>query len=318
MATLCTGGGPPRQVGVGYAARPVNPDPTRSGAAYALLAYGAWGVAPAYWKALGSVPPLEILAHRVAWSVVFAAVLLCVGRRFGELRAAATRRGLAILLVTAALIAANWGIFIWAVAAGRIVATSIGYFLTPLVNVALGVAFLRERPSPLQWAALALGAVGVAVVGAGANGTWGISLALAVSFGVYGLLRKVAPVSSLAGFAIESALVAPVALAYLVWLDARGAGALGSADAATTALLVGAGVVTAAPLLWFAAAARRLPLTVLSQFQYLAPSTALVLAVAVYGEPFTRAHAMAFGAIWSGLALYAFDALRVQARSARY
>jgi chloramphenicol-sensitive protein RarD len=287
----------------------VSPDPTRSGAAYALLAYGAWGVAPAYWKALGSVPPLEILAHRVAWSVVFAAVLLCVGRRFGELRAAATRRGLAILLVTAALIAANWGIFIWAVAAGRGV-TSIGYFLTPLVNVALGVAFLRERPSPLQWAALALGAVGVAVVGAGASGTWAISLAL--SFGVYGLLRKVAPVSSLAGFAIESALVAPGAIAYLVWLDARGAGALGSVDAVTTALLVGAGVVTAAPLLWFAAAARRLPLTVLSQFQYLAPSTALVLAVAVYGEPFTRAHAMAFGAIWSGLALYAGDALRAR------
>jgi chloramphenicol-sensitive protein RarD len=283
---------------------------SRSGAVYALLAYGAWGVAPAYWKALGAVPPLEILAHRVSWSVLFAAALVVLGRRSGELRAAATPRGLGILLATAALIAANWGIFIWAVAERRIVATSIGYFLTPLVNVALGVAFLRERPSPLQWGALALGALGVAVVGASANGTWWISLALALTFGVYGLLRKVAPVSSLAGLAIESALVAPAALAYLAWLDAQGAGSIGSAGAATTALLVGSGIVTAAPLLWFAAAARRLSLTALSQFQYLAPSTALLLAVAVYGEPFTRAHALAFAAIWSGLALYAFDALR--------
>ncbi len=285
---------------------------TRWGAAYALLAYGAWGVAPIYWKALGAVPPLEILAHRVAWSVVFAALLLVLGRRFGELRAAASRRGLGILLVTAALIAVNWGIFLWAVAAGRIVATSIGYFLNPLLNVALGVAFLRERPSALQWLALALGGVGVAVIAASADAgaTLWISLALALSFGLYGLLRKVAPVSSLAGLSIESALAAPAAAAYLVWLDGQGAGALGTADAATASLLVGSGVVTAAPLLWFAAAARRLPLTALSQFQYLAPSTALVLAVAVYGEPFTRTHAIAFAAIGSGLALYAADGLR--------
>jgi len=289
------------------------------GVAYALLAYGAWGVLPAYWKALDLVPAAEILAHRVAWSVVFAALLVALSGRWREVRdAAASARGLGVLAATAALIAVNWGIFLYAVQTGQIVATSLGYFLNPLVSTALGMVVLRERLGAREFVSLGLGGVGVLSLAAATGVPW-IALSLAVSFALDGLLRKLAPVASLPALAVETALLAPAAVGYIALLEVEGRGAFGHPPepaALHVALLAGAGVATALPLLWFASAARRLRLATLGQLQYIAPSLALLLAVAVYGEPFTRVHAVAFGCIWAGLALWSLGAAR-DARDAR-
>jgi len=285
-----------------------------TGAAYAVLAYASWGVVPIYWKWLESIPPLELLMHRIAGTALFAALLLTVSGRWGEVRAVLRRRrSLAALLGSALLIAANWGIFIWAVQHGQIVATSLGYYLNPLVNVALGLLFLRERISRGQALAVAIAAAGVAYFTAAAGGLPWISLALAFSFALYGWIRKTVAAGSLAGLAVETALLAPAALVGIATLEARGAGALGQAGQLGAARLAGlllTGVVTALPLLWFASAARRLQLATVGLFQYLAPSLALLCAVWLYGEPFTRAHAVAFACIWTALALYSFESLR--------
>jgi chloramphenicol-sensitive protein RarD len=269
---------------------------------------------PIYWKWLAAIPPAEILLHRIAGTALFAAFLLTVARRWDEVaRIVRDRRPLAALLASALLIAANWGIFIWAVQHGQIVATSLGYYLNPLANVALGLVLLRERLTRLQALAVAIAAAGVAYFTAAAGGLPWISLALALSFALYGLIRKTVAAGSLAGLAVETAMLAPAALAAIVVLEARGAGALGDADrlgAPVIAGLLGAGVVTALPLLWFASAARRLQLATVGLFQYIAPSLALACAVLLYGEPFTRAHAVAFGCIWLALALYSIESLR--------
>jgi chloramphenicol-sensitive protein RarD len=287
----------------------------RAGAGYALLAYTSWGLAPIYWKWLAAIPPVEILLHRVAGTALFAALLLTVAGRWGEVAEVLRhRRRLLALLGSALLITANWGLFIWAVQNGQIIATSLGYYLNPLVNVALGLLLLRERLTRLQLVAVAIAAAGVASFTAAAGGLPWISLALALSFALYGLIRKTVRAGSLAGLAVETALLAPVALAGIASLEARGAGALGAADrlgAPVVAGLLAAGVVTALPLLWFASAARRLRLATIGLFQYLAPSLALACAVGLYGETFTRAHAIAFTCIWVALALYTVESLRL-------
>lgn len=269
---------------------------------------------PVYWKGLAAIAPLEILLHRIAGTALFAALLLTLARRWGEVRAILRhRRRLLALLGSALLIAANWGIFIWAVQRGQIVATSLGYYLNPLANVALGLLLLRERLTRLQLAAVGIAAAGVAYFTAAAGGLPWISLALATSFALYGLIRKTVAAGSLAGLAVETALLAPAALAGIALLEARGSGALGSGalGALETTGLLAAGIVTALPLLWFASAARRLRLATLGLFQYIAPSLSLACAVGLYGEPFTRAHAVAFGCIWLALALYSFESLRL-------
>lgn len=292
--------------------------PTRgssaAGAGYALLAYTSWGVIPIYWKWLAAIPPLELLAHRVAGTALFAALLLTLSGRWGEIAEILRhRRRLLALLASALLIAVNWLVFIWAVQQGRIMATSLGYYLNPLANVAIGVVLLRERLARLQIVAVALAALGVSYFTWAAGGLPWISLVLALSFALYGLIRKTVAAGSLAGLAVETALLAPAALAGIATLEARGAGALGNAGrigAPVVAALLAAGVVTALPLLWFASAARRLQLATVGLFQYIAPSLALVIAVGLYGEPFTGAHAVAFGCIWLALALYSFESLR--------
>ncbi|HEY8495176.1 MAG TPA: EamA family transporter RarD [Myxococcota bacterium] len=286
-----------------------------AGAVYALLAYTSWGLLPIYWKWLSAIPPLELLMHRIAGTALFAALLLTAARRWGEVGAIVReRRRLLPLLGSALLIAANWLIFIWAVQHGQIVATSLGYYLNPLANVALGLLLLRERLTRLQLLAVGIAAAGVAYVTHAAGGLPWISLALALSFALYGLIRKTVAAGSLAGLAVETALLAPAALAGIVVLEARGAGALGAAarlGAPRIAGLLAAGVVTALPLLWFASAARRLRLATVGLFQYIAPTLALICAVTLYGEPFTRAHAVAFSCIWLALALYSFESLRL-------
>jgi chloramphenicol-sensitive protein RarD len=280
------------------------------GLAYALAAFGAWGVNPIYFKALRSVPPLEIVAHRVIWSVLVVAALVHAGNRWRELKAVlASGSGRAVFAASTVLISTNWLVFIWATNNDRLLEASLGYFLTPLVNVLLGVAFLRERLTRVQIAAVALAALGVLnqVIALGSF-PW-ISLALAFSFGTYGLLRKRVAADSTVGLFIETTLLMPVALGYLAYLSSTGGSAFGHGPATRDALLVASGAVTAFPLLWFVAGARRLKLATVGLLQYVSPSIQFVLAVALYGEHFTAAHALTFASIWVSLALYSASAL---------
>jgi chloramphenicol-sensitive protein RarD len=282
-----------------------------AGALYAALAYGTWGVLPIYWKLLGAVPLAEVLAHRVVGTVLFTAVLLAALGQLPELREALrSARERRALLASGLLIGVNWGVFIWAVGAGRIVETSLGYYLNPIVNVLLGTLLLREHLRRAQLFAVALAASGVLVMLVSHGSLPWVALSLAVSFGLYGLLHKLTHVRPIAALAIETGVLAPAALGYLAFATAPLGGALVSADALPRTLLALAGPVTALPLLCFASAARRLRLSTLGLFQYLAPTLALLVAVFLYGEAFTRAHAVAFALIWSALALYSADALQ--------
>jgi chloramphenicol-sensitive protein RarD len=283
----------------------------RAGLLFGLGAYLAWGVMPLYFKALAHVSALEIVAHRVIWSMVFMAALVALWRRWPAIRAAlGTGRVLTTLLITTLLIGTNWLIFIYAVVSGHVLEASLGYYLNPLVNVLLGVVLLKEKLSRAQVFATLLAAAGVAVLAAGAgSGLW-ISLTLAATFAVYGFLRKIVAVDSLEGLSIETALLSPLALAWLVWLQAGGSAAFASVTLTTDLLLVLGGAVTAIPLLMFTAAARRLPYSTLGFLQYVAPSLQFLLAVLAFGEPLTTAHIICFAAIWTALAIFSFEGLR--------
>ena len=293
----------------------------RAGLLFGVGAYLLWGVLPLYFKLLAGVSPTEIVAHRIVWSLVFLALLATLWRRWPAIRAAATtKRVMMTLTVTALLIAVNWLIYIWAVLNGHVLAGSLGYYLNPLVNVLLGVVLLKERLTRGQAAAVALAALGVSVLAVrAADGLW-ISLTLALSFGLYGFIRKIAPVDALEGLAMETAILAPVSLAYVLWLQQQGMGGFAAHGASTNALLIVGGAVTAIPLLLFNAAAKRLPYSTLGFLQYIAPSLQFLLAVSVFGEPFTGAHALCFGAIWAALLIFAWEGLRLgraRARAAR-
>jgi chloramphenicol-sensitive protein RarD len=282
----------------------------RRGFAAALAAYVAWGLFPLYFKAIKHVPPLEILAHRVVWSMALLAVLVTWQRRWRELAATFAGGRLRVYLASTALISANWLIYIWAVNTNHVLEASVGYFVNPLVNVLLGVVFLRERLSRAQGVAVALAAAGVLVLAVRLGAFPWVSLALAATFGFYGLVRKKARIDAIVGLLVETSLLAPLALLYLVALAARAQGAFVAAGASTTALLAAAGVVTAVPLIWFAVGMRALRLSTMGLIQYITPTGQFLLAVALYREPFTTAHAIAFACIWSSLALYTYDALR--------
>lgn len=285
---------------------------TRQGVLYGFLAYLIWGFFPIYFKAVAAVPPLEVVAHRIVWSAVFLLVLAGIGGRWGEVRAAfASRQVLLTLAGSTCLIAVNWLVFIYAVGKGHVLQSSLGYFITPLVNVLLGMVFLRERLRPLQVVSLTLAVAGVAVMTVRIGEIPWISLILAASFGLYGLLRKTVNVESLAGLLVETLLTGPLALAYLFWLTSRGMASFPFATERGALLLPLVGVLTATPLLLFASAARRLRLATLGFLQYLTPSLHFALAVLLYHEPFTRTHLLTFTLIWSGLALYSFDAALV-------
>lgn len=284
---------------------------TLAGAGYALGAFGLWGAFPLYFKAVAAVPAPEVLAHRVVWSVFWVALLLFAVRQWPAVRAAlGRRRTLGMLTLSSLLIAGNWLIFIWAVAHDRVLEASLGYFITPLVSVLLGRLVLAERLDRLQWLAVALAALGVAwtLVGLGAL-PW-VSLGLAATFGSYGLARKVIDVGAIPGLFVETLVIGPLALAWLLWLGWHGAGAFGAGGLGFDLLLVAAGLVTATPLILFAQAARRLRLASVGLFQYIVPTAQMLLAVLVFGEAFTPEHAVTFGLIWAGLALYTASAWR--------
>lgn len=281
------------------------------GSLYALAAFSFWGLIPLYFKAVGHVPADQILAHRMIWSAVLLAGMIALLRRWPLVGTVLRdRRQILILIVTTLLMAGNWFTFIWAVEAGRVLEISLGYYINPLVSVLLGTVFLRERLTSWQAAAAALACLGVGVLAVEARGFPWVSLVLALSFGIYGLLRKVAPVRPIEGLFVETAMMTPFALAYLIYLDAQGSGVFLRLDLGTDGLLLLAGVATAAPLIWFTSAARRLRLSTVGFFQYIAPSGHFLLAVFLFGEPFTDTHMITFACIWSALAIYSVSSLR--------
>jgi chloramphenicol-sensitive protein RarD len=288
----------------------------RAGLMLGLGAYAIWGVLPLYFKAIDQVPALEIVCHRIVWSLLFLALLATLLRRWPGIRAAITTpRVLMTLVLTSLLIGANWLIWIYSVVSGHVLEGSLGYYLNPLVNVLFGVFLLKEKLTRFQVAAVVLAAAGVAVLAAGAGGAIWISLSLAFSFATYGYLRKVAPVDSIEGLTVETALLTPFALAWILIVQSRGDGAFLAGDLQTDLLLTVAGAITAVPLLLFTAAARRLPYSTLGFLQYIAPSLQFLLAVLAFGERFTFAHALCFGAIWTALVIFAFEGVRMSAKA---
>lgn len=264
---------------------------------------------PLYFRAIGTASPYEIVAHRICWSVLLLIVILYFRRRLAGLAEALTSgKYLVPLMASAVLIAINWLVYIWAVQHQHVVAASLGYFLNPLLNVVLGFALLRERLSKMQWGAVACAGAGVAVLAAGALSTLWVSLALAGSFGFYGLIRKVTPVGPMVGLAAETIILSPVAGAYLAWLAATGAMMFAHGDMRLDILLMASGAVTAVPLLLFATAAQRLTLATLGLIQYLGPTIQLILSLTLFGEQLTMAHIIAFPLIWAGLAIYSASA----------
>lgn len=291
---------------------PGDPKQRRLGISFALAAYAFWGVVSVvYFRALRHVAPLEVLVHRVLWAVPLTAALTWWFGEWRDLaRAVRSPRILATVAASAALIAINWMSFITAVGSGRILQTSLGYFMNPLVNVVLGLAFLGERLSRAQAWSVALATFGTAYLAVSVGGPPWIALTLAFSFGAYGLLRKTVALGSVEGQFLETALLAPFALGFLALAVRRGDAAFAIADGATRALLAGAGAVTAIPLMWFASAARRLPYSTVGLFQYVAPSLSFLLAVTVFGEALTPSHVVTFTCIWAALGLFTFDLWR--------
>lgn len=287
--------------------RPRLTSPITVGFLAALGAFLFWAlVFPVYIKLVSHVGPIEVVAHRVVWTVaIMGAATLFLRGPAAIVRAVGTWKRLGILAITTVLITTNWSVFIWAVVNGRLVETSIGYYMNPLVNVLLGVVFMRERLS--RWQTIAVGLAGLGVVSLiVSQGTlpW-VALALPISFGLYGLIRKATAIDSMIGLLVETSLVLPFALGYLVWLG--GTGSFGTVNAWTDALLVLAGPMTFVPLGLFLVAAQRLKYSTVGLMQYMTPTGQLALGVLVYGEHFSPAHAIAFVCIWSALVLYSAD-----------
>lgn len=292
---------------------PSDRDIQRTGLAYGLGAFLFWGFAPLYFKAVAHVPAVELLAHRIVWAIPLLAAMVWLQRAWKRI----DKRTLGMLLVSAALIGVNWLCYIIAINTDRVLEAALGYYINPLVSMLLGMVFLGERMRPFQWVAVFLAAAGTLWMALSAGGVPWLALALAFSFGLYGLVRKTVRVESLQGLFIETLILAPLAYGYVIWLEATGAGALRAFGLGTDLLLVAAGVVTTVPLYWFTQSARRLPLTTIGFLQYLAPTIAFLLAVFAFGEPFDSARAVAFACIWSAVALYMGGAFWVNRRAAR-
>lgn len=282
----------------------------RTGPLYALLAYGAWGLFPIYWKQFGPISPLEVISHRMIWSLVLLLGLLALQCRAKDWVAAlGDRQTVGLLLLSAGLLAMNWGLFIYGVNRDRVVETSLGYFINPLVNVLLGVIFYQERFTRPQFFALVLASSGVGLFVLSFGQVPWIALGVAFSFAFYGLLRKKIAIAPMVGLAVEALLLSPMALIYLLFIQLEGSGSF-TASPRLTILFIGSGLVTAMPLLWFNNAAKRLRLSTLGLFQYLGPSLQLLLGVFVYGEAFTPSHSVTFGLIWTALVIYAVSGRR--------
>jgi len=276
------------------------------GVALAVGATAMWGLFPLVFKTVAHIPALEVLAHRSAWSLVFVALLMLGVGRGREIfsKSFYAPRTLRTMALSGLAVAVNWGIFIWAVANDLVLQSSLGYYISPLMSVALGVVFLRERLPAVAWVAIGLAVFGVAVLVFNLGMVPWVSIGLAVSWSIYGLVRKTAPVGSLPGLFLETLLLLPVALSYLAWQGMQSDTAMFGASLIDSALLAGTGLVTALPLLLFARSTRILRLSTIGVLMYIVPTGQFLLAVFVFKEPFTSTHLIAFAFIWFGLALY--------------
>ena len=277
-----------------------------------VAAYTIWGLVPLYWKLLKHVPAIQVLGHRIVWSLAFLAILVAGRHRARSALANVSRRVVGLYAIAAALIAVNWFLYIYAVNAGFIVETSLGYYITPLVNVLFGVLFFHERMRPAQWVAIALATAGVLELTYAYGSLPWIAFALAASFGTYGLVKKKATLDPLEGLTLETGILAPLAILYLLMLHQTGEGAFLRTSATSDALMIGGGLVTTVPLLLFAAAVRTVSLSVIGILQYIGPTLQFLLGVFVYDEPFSRLQLIGFSIVWMALAVYAGDSVRAR------
>jgi chloramphenicol-sensitive protein RarD len=292
---------------------------SNKGLIYAIFAYTLWGVLPLYWHKLSDIPASEILVYRIIWSLVFLVIILSLRRQWSWVKPFLSQpRTIAIICLSAILLAGNWFIYIWAINAGFVIETSLGYFINPLVNVLLGTLFLHERLRTGQWVSVGIAAIGVFYLALTYGSLPWIALSLAFSFGFYGLLKKKVKLGAAQSLASEMSVLFIPALAYLIFLESKGQAALGNSTAMISALLICTGVVTAVPLVLFAAAARRVPLSTLGVLQYIAPTLQFLIGLLVLGEPFTIQKLVGFIIIWIALIVYSLEGVwqrRLQAAS---
>ncbi len=271
---------------------------------YALGAYVLWGIFPIYWKWLQHVPAIQVTGHRIGWSFVFLLIVIVVTKQWTKLRSSLTWRVLGIYFIAGLLLSANWLVYIWGVNAGYIVETSLGYFINPLLSILLGVIFLRERLRISQWFPIGLAALGVIYLTIAYGSLPWIALSLAFTFGIYGLVKKTSPLGSLFGLTIETGSLFIPALIYLIILESTGQGAFGHTDLKSDFLLICTGIMTTIPLLMFASAAKRIPLSMVGIMQYIAPTLQFILGVYVYNEAFSTTKLIGFSMVWMALIIY--------------
>ena len=281
----------------------------KKGILYAIGAYLMWGLFPLYWKQLETISALQLIGHRIAWSFILLIIVVFVTRQWKDFRSALNSKTIRIYLIAALLISVNWFTYVWAVNNGFVVETSLGYYINPLFSVLLGVIVFRERLRPIQWIPIALAAAGVLYLAVTYGSFPWIALTLAFTFGLYGLVKKTAPLSSLYGLTLETGLLFVVAIGYLVYCEFTGQGAFLHSGVKENWMMVGAGLVTVLPLLLFASAARRIPLTTIGVLQYINPTMQFLLGVLLYKEPFTHDRLIGFSMVWAGLILFWFEGL---------
>lgn len=289
----------------------------KQGVTYGILAYLLWGLLPLYWKLFLQVPAGEILAHRIIWSFVFVGLILLVMRRWNEMRLLAKdRKKMLLMMCSSLIISANWLLFIWAVNNGRVIETSLGYYINPLINILFGVVFLKERMKLGQWIAIGMAAAGVSILAIQYGEVPWIAISLALTFASYGLLKKTVQVDSMLSLAWETMLMFPLSLGYLLYMQMQGEQVAFGLGVGTMILLTLSGVATMLPLYWFALATQRLPLSTVGFLQYIAPSTSLLLAVFLFQEPFTTTHMYSFAFIWGALVVFTISSVKKKTISA--
>ena len=278
------------------------------GILYGIGAYMLWGLFPLYWKQLHDVPALQVIGHRIGWSFVLLVVYIVITKQWKDFRSVAfAPRTIGIYSMAAVLLSLNWLVYVWGVNSGFIVETSLGYYINPLLSVLLGVIFLRERLRPLQWIPVGIAAIGVGYLTFVYGRLPWIALSLAFSFGFYGFVKKLSPLGSLYGLTLETGIVFPIALIYLMFVGFNGMGAFLQDGTTVDLFLIGAGVVTTIPLLMFASAAKQIPLTIIGLLQYVAPTMQFLIGIFVYKEPFDQSHLVGFGIVWVALIIFAVE-----------
>jgi len=282
-----------------------------------LGCYTIWGCLPLYFRVLDHISPMEMLAHRIIWSVPTGLILIVIARNWAQLRAALTRQHVLWLTLSALLIGANWLVYIWAVSQERVMEASLGYYINPLVNVLIGAVFFSERLRPAQWAAVGLAGIGVAVMTSALGYVPWVALVLCFTFAFYSIIRKQVQVDSRAGFVVEAALLAPLALMWMGWFVGQPGGRLIGDGGWDIPLLLVSGPITAVPLILFAIAAKRLRLSTIGMMQYLGPTLQFLISVFVFNEAFGLTHAVAFAFIWTALIVFTIDSLVGEAKARR-